>query len=106
MTGFVRFQRSCLILLAALAVVVLGPQAAFAGVDVDINQGNVQPAPIAIPPFRGVDAKTQALGDDIVQVIAGNLERSGYFRPLAPAACSPPPVRCRAASWRGRAIPS
>ena len=86
MNGFVRFHRSCLILLATLAIAVTGAQTAFAGVDVDINQGNVQPAPIAIPPFRGVDAKTQALGDDIVQVIAGNLERSGYFRPLAPAA--------------------
>lgn len=86
MNGFVRLKRSCLILLAAVSVVVFGTQVAFAGVDVDINQGNVQPAPIAIPPFRGVDSKTQALGDDIVQVIAGNLERSGYFRPLAPAA--------------------
>jgi TolB protein len=66
--------------------IACAPAVALAGVDVDINQGNIQPAPIAIPAFGGADQKAQELGGDIARVIAGNLERSGYFRPLDPAA--------------------
>jgi TolB protein len=74
---------ACLVGLAGMG---LAPAPARAGVDVDISQGNIQPAPIAIPAFSGTDQKDQDLGVDIARVISGNLERSGYFRPLDPAA--------------------
>ena len=81
------FRSLALALSAGLALMLAAaPAPALAGVDVDINQGNIQPAPIAIPAFGGADPKSQDLGADIARVISGNLERSGYFRPLDPAA--------------------
>ena len=68
-------------LACALGLALEAPRA-LAAVDVDISQGNIQPAPIAVAPFSGADPKTQELGGEIVQVIGGNLDRSGYFRPL------------------------
>jgi len=88
MTPIPAMLRSLALALAAGLALMLStaPAPAMAGVDVDINQGNIQPAPIAIPAFGGADAKSQDLGADIARVISGNLERSGYFRPLDPAA--------------------
>jgi TolB protein len=62
---------ACAALFAAAA-----PVTASAQVEVDVNQGAVQPLPIAIPGFTG------AQGSDISRVIAANLERSGLFKPL------------------------
>ena len=85
--AFRTFRSVALALLSGLALVVTAaPPLAWAGVDVDINQGNIQPAPIAIPAFGGPDAKAQDMGADIARVIAGHLDRSGYFRPLDPSA--------------------
>jgi TolB protein len=53
---------------------------AFAALQVDVNQGNVQPLPIAIPDFAG-DA---ASGANIARVVRADLERSGLFKPLDP----------------------
>ena len=77
---------AALILPLALALAVLGGAAspAAAAVEVDINQGNVQPLPIAIPPFTGRDQRAQAVGAQLAQVISSNLQRSGFFRPLDP----------------------
>eukprot|EP01035_Chromulina_nebulosa_P061551 gene61551-84188_t len=61
--------------LAATAVV----RPAHAAIDVNVNRGDVQPLPVAVPAFGG------AQGADIAQVIAANLQRSGLFRPLDPA---------------------
>ena len=66
---------------ACLALSVLAPLAAAparAQTEVDINQGAVQPLPIAIPDFTG----SAPAGADIARVISGNLERSGLFQPL------------------------
>ena len=71
-------------LTAALAALTLGAFAATpasAQVEVDIEQGVVQPMPIAIAPFNGAGAT----GPDVSRVIRANLERSGLFRPLDPA---------------------
>lgn len=51
-----------------------------AEIEVDVNKGDVQPLPIAIPAFAG------QRGADIAQVITGNLERSGLFAPVDPKA--------------------
>ena len=51
-----------------------------AQIEVDVNRGDIKPLPIAIPAFGGQQ------GAEIAQVITGNLERSGLFAPIPPAA--------------------
>ncbi|HEX7947345.1 MAG TPA: Tol-Pal system beta propeller repeat protein TolB [Phenylobacterium sp.] len=65
------------LLCAITAVVIAAP--ARAEIEVNVNRGDVQPLPIAIPAFGGTQ------GADIAQVISANLQRSGLFRPLDPA---------------------
>lgn len=48
---------------------------------VDVDQANLRPRPIAIPEFLGDD---QRLAAGITNVISSNLERSGLFDPLDP----------------------
>jgi TolB protein len=55
---------------------------AHAVLEVDINKGQVDPIPIALPNFTGADPKSQQYGIDITTIIGNNLERSGLFRPL------------------------
>ena len=55
---------------------------AHAVLEVDINKGQVDPIPIALPNFTGGDAQSQQYGIDITTIIGNNLERSGLFRPL------------------------
>jgi len=57
------------------------PAPARAEIEIDVNQGEVKPLPIAIPAFTGATR-----GAEIAQVISGNLDRSGLFAPIAPAA--------------------
>src|SRR5215470_684542 len=54
-------------------------QPASASLQVDVNQGNVQPLPIAIPDFMG-----DPQGANIAKVVRADLERSGLFKPLDP----------------------
>ncbi len=70
----------CLAVLAVTAALAPGP--ARAQTEVDVNQGTVQPLPIAIPAFTA----SGQVGADIAKVISANLERSGLFRPTDPAA--------------------
>ncbi|OHB36187.1 MAG: Tol-Pal system beta propeller repeat protein TolB [Phenylobacterium sp. RIFCSPHIGHO2_01_FULL_70_10] len=71
-------------LFAAILAAVLSVGAfalpARAQIEVDVNRGDVQPLPIAVPAFRG------DRGAEIAQVITSNLERSGLFRPIDQAA--------------------
>jgi len=66
------------LLCAVTAVIIAMP--ARAEIEVNVNRGDVQPLPIAVPAFSGGQ-----VGGDISQVIAANLQRSGLFRPLDPA---------------------
>jgi TolB protein len=50
--------------------------------EIDINQGSLQPIPIAIPDFLGEDPK---VAKDISDIVSADLERSGLFKPLDPA---------------------
>src|SRR5438105_10593550 len=70
------------LLLGACAFAALGPRPASAVLNIDINQGNVQPVPIALPDFIS-DADT---GRNVTAVIANDLQRSGLFAPISPAA--------------------
>ena len=71
---------------AAGALVGLAPRRAGAVLKLDVTQGNVQPVPIAIPDFIGVGLQDPAGGRNVSQIIASNLQRSGLFAPIDPAA--------------------
>ncbi|WP_374575470.1 Tol-Pal system beta propeller repeat protein TolB [Phenylobacterium sp.] len=64
---------------AVTAAAAVAPPAR-AEIEVDVNRGDIQPLPIAIPLFGGEQ------GADIAKVITNNLERSGLFRPIDPKA--------------------
>jgi TolB protein len=80
----IRLTRHLKTLAAALVAAVfcagLAVQPARAEIEVNVNRGDVQPLPIALPAFGGGQ-----VGADIAQVIGANLQRSGLFRPLDPA---------------------
>ena len=61
------------------AVVLAGSAPAVAALQVNVNQANIQPLPIAIPDFIG-----QGAGQSIAGVVRADLERSGLFKPLDP----------------------
>ncbi|WP_417687012.1 Tol-Pal system beta propeller repeat protein TolB [Roseibium sp.] len=69
-------------LLAIATVFSVSP--ALALIEIDVTQGNIEPMPIALPSFsaEGGDPK---LSQDMAAVIAGDLKRSGLFKPLDPA---------------------
>ena len=69
-------MKSFVFAFAALALLTVPAGAAL---QVDVNQGNIQPLPIAIPDFVGDPA-----GANIAKVVRADLERSGLFRPLDP----------------------
>ena len=68
------------ILLPGMAA--LGVTPALARVQIDINKGNVEPLPIAIPQFVAADQT----GADITGVVSADLKRSGLFAPIDPSA--------------------
>ncbi len=71
---------------ATLIALILGVAAAHAVVEVDITRGNIRPLPIAIAPFGGGSSNSAQLAGDITAIISRDLERSGLFKPIPPAA--------------------
>ena len=69
---------------AAGALAGLAPRPAAAVLRLDITQGNIQPIPIALPDFAATGEPETA--HDVTQIIASNLQRSGLFAPIDPAA--------------------
>src|ERR1700687_1375136 len=61
-------------------------QPAHAVLRLEVNEGNVQPVPIAIPDFLGGSPADSELARSISQVITADLKRSGLFAPIDPAA--------------------
>jgi len=96
-------------LLAFLYGLIAAP-AAHAIISIDINRGNVNPLPIAIPEFIALanaltDAGTvEEVGRNVATVIEADLERSGLFAPIPNAAFISLPnaadLRPRFANWR------
>jgi TolB protein len=80
-TGRGASARRALAALLALTALVVWSAPAAALIEIDINRGNVQPLPIAIPDFLGAGNDTR-LGVDIANVISADLARSGLFLPL------------------------
>src|SRR6185503_9786638 len=64
----------------------LSPRRAGAVLKLDVTQGTIQPVPIAIPDFVGVGLQDPAGGRNVSQIITSNLQRSGLFAPIDPAA--------------------
>src|SRR6201996_1215218 len=77
-------MKKFLILFAALAALAAAPLPANAALQVDVNQGNIQPLPIAIPDFLPGTPNDAQVGANIGGVVRADLERSGLFRPLDP----------------------
>lgn len=73
-----RFLRLLAAIAVALAAPLLALTPAAAQLDVDVTQGNVDPLRIAVPVFVGQDE----LGQQMADVIAGDLDSSGLFRSL------------------------
>jgi TolB protein len=72
---------------AAVGVLAgLSPRGAGAVLKLDVTQGTIQPVPIAIPDFVGVGLQDPNGGRNVSQIIASNLQRSGLFAPIDPAA--------------------
>lgn len=72
---------AAIVLVAALAAT--GPARAI--VEIDITQANIQPLPIAITDFGSTGGDPE-LGRQISDVVSADLQRSGLFKPIDPAA--------------------
>ncbi len=66
---------------ALIAFALLAPHLAQAQVEVEIRRGQVRAIPIAIAEFSG-----SSLGHENTQIVSADLERSGLFKPIDPAA--------------------
>ena len=73
-------SKTLLLALAAMFFAVTTFGVARAEIEVDVNKGDIQPLPIAIPAFGGDH------GAEIALVVTNNLERSGLFAPVNPSA--------------------
>ena len=68
--------------LSAMPVATLWPRPARAALEIDIQQGYVEPLPIAVTPFYGADEGLRETGREIADVVSANLRRSGLFQPI------------------------
>jgi TolB protein len=68
------------------AVACPGPPAQAAVLHLDVNEGNIQPVPIALPDFLAGSPADGEAARGISQIITGNLKRSGLFAPIDHAA--------------------
>jgi TolB protein len=80
-----RFFTSLRAAAVALAVAVILPLPAQAKLEIDINEGVVEPVPVAITDFLTTSPEAAKAASQISDVVRKNLERSGLFRPLNPA---------------------
>ena len=78
------FRNGLMAIAAVISCLVWGAAGlapARAEIEIQVNQGTLQPLPVAVPAFTGAGP----YGADIAKVVSGNLDRSGFFRPLDPA---------------------
>ncbi len=74
------------VLRIVVVAAVLAPAiSAHAALEVRVDDGNLQPLPIAIPDFMGANPEAASMGSDVANVVRADLERSGLFRPLETA---------------------
>ncbi|MGI8725999.1 MAG: Tol-Pal system beta propeller repeat protein TolB [Methyloceanibacter sp.] len=72
--------------LGLAALVAALPTPARAVMELDITQGNIQPMPIAIPEFATDGSVDAEKAREISNVVASDLQSSGLFKPIDPAA--------------------
>lgn len=75
-----------LCVLLAAGTLLAGVMPARAVVELDITRGRVEPMPIAIAPFLADTLPDQELAARITEVVRADLESSGLFKPVDPAA--------------------
>jgi TolB protein len=78
-------MRTLLAAITMAVAMVLAP-AAHAQLRVNVEEGHLNPMPVAVVDFLGSNRAAQQIGDDIAGVIRANLERSALFRPIEEAA--------------------
>ena len=87
MTGPSLTRRRALALAGAgIGAAALSLRPAQAVLRVDVNEGNVQPVPIAVTDFLAGSPVDSETARGVSQIITGNLRRSGLFAPIDPAA--------------------
>src|SRR5438477_173809 len=81
-------RRRALLLGAGAAVAFAGsmPRTSRAQLRLDVTRGNFKPISIALPDFAGAGLPDPAVARGVTQIIASNLQRSGYFAPIDQAA--------------------
>ncbi|MCP5361335.1 MAG: Tol-Pal system protein TolB [Hyphomicrobiales bacterium] len=79
------FTRLISLLLLALVMGFL-PRPAAAVLKVNINQGVMEPMPIALPTLGARNAEDHTLGQQIFEVVGQDLKRSGLFKLVDPEA--------------------
>ena len=84
--NLVMTRRRALALGGIAGGLVLAPRYAGAVVRLDITGGNFQPLPIAIAKFIGGGEADDDTATGVTQIITANLQRSGLFAPIDPAA--------------------
>jgi TolB protein len=72
--------RFLVLLVAVIGLAGLTAPPARADISIDVDQGVLQPMPIAIPAFTGATPYAA----DIAGVVSADLQRSGLFKPLDP----------------------
>jgi TolB protein len=85
-SGFLLTRRRTLALGALAGALTLMARRAGAVVRLDITEGNFQPLPIAIPKFLAGGQDDGDTANAVTQIVTANLQRSGLFAPIDPAA--------------------
>ena len=78
--------------IAIILYLFLSSQAFSEDLRIKINSGQVEPLPIAIANFTGIEGASSKIGMKISTVISNNLVGSGQFKATAPAAFIAPPT--------------
>jgi TolB protein len=81
MAADMTMHRSAVLAAALFAIAFILPIAAQAQVEVEIRRGQVRAIPIAIAEFSGSGAALET-----TQIVSADLDRSGLFKPIDPAA--------------------
>jgi TolB protein len=85
-SGSLLTRRRALALGALAGALTLTARHAGAVVRLDITEGNFQPLPIAIPKFLAGGQDDGDTANAVTQIVTANLQRSGLFAPIDPAA--------------------
>src|SRR5690606_19406953 len=79
-------RRSLMAGAGAGALLGLAPRSAGAVLRLEITSGNVQAMPIALPDFVAGTPGDAEVSRNVTAIISSNLQRSGLFAPINPAA--------------------